>query len=163
MIPLFVGHNAPTGNYTAVVEIVGQDSAGRKLQNCFSTKVHVGERKVFGCSSACGTILAYTPGGNPAKSNGQDQGTGDSCAGLGQWGYQYQCVELVQRSTQSWFNVAYAKQMCDSHPSNFYPISDPGPRDIYGTRSISYSPQNVRHRQIKREKETYNISRSRII
>lgn len=51
---------------------------------------------------ACGTALASW-NGTTAYSNGGNTGTGVSCAGVGSYGYQYQCVELVMRHfTKNW-------------------------------------------------------------
>ena len=51
---------------------------------------------------SCGTVLASW-NGTSAYSNGSNTGTGNSCAGVGTYGYQYQCVELVMRHfTQKW-------------------------------------------------------------
>ena len=47
-------------------------------------------------SRPCNQILA-TYKNVPAYSNGVDQWSGYSCAGLGSFGYQYQCVEYVNR------------------------------------------------------------------
>lgn len=45
---------------------------------------------------ACGTGLASFDG-DAAYSNGPYTGSGTSCNGVGTYGYQYQCVELVMR------------------------------------------------------------------
>jgi hypothetical protein len=133
MIPLYVEENEPLGDYTAVVEIFGQDGKGRTLEHCFSTTVHVSERIPAPCRSNCGDIMAYTPAGVPAKSNAQYQGTGESCGGRGTWGLQYQCVELVQREMQIRFGVWYAKQMCSTYPSDrFTKVTSPQSGDIFG-------------------------------
>src|SRR5262245_52734986 len=44
----------------------------------------------------CGAVLASWDG-TSARSNGGSTGTGNSCAGAGTYGLQYQCVELVMR------------------------------------------------------------------
>lgn len=61
--------------------------------------------------TACGTILTSWNGTN-VYSNGSNTGTGYSCAGLGTYGYQYQCVELVMRHFKtkwglSWYGNAH--------------------------------------------------------
>ena len=72
--------------------------------------------------AGCGAVLT-TFDGVPAYSNGGDQGTGSCCAGNIATGCAYQCVELVQRyfhikhGLAPIWPVAYAKQMCSSHPS----------------------------------------------
>ena len=75
----------------------------------------------LGGSPACGTVLA-TWDGTSAFSNGQNMGTGWSCAGTGAYGYQYQCVELVMRHfKQKWgvsWTVGYAKYTLDKAPSS---------------------------------------------
>ena len=61
--------------------------------------------------TACGTVLTSWNGTN-VYSNGSYTGTGDSCAGQGTYGYQYQCVELVMRHFKtkwglSWYGNAH--------------------------------------------------------
>jgi len=79
---------------------------------------------------ACGTILS-TYNSIPAYSNGNDQGTGTSCAGSCSTGSQYQCVEYVQRymnskhGTEKIWPVSYASQMCSKYPSGIYKVSTP--------------------------------------
>jgi surface antigen len=46
--------------------------------------------------ASCGAALASFDG-TTAYSNGANTGTGYSCAGVGTYGYQYQCVELAMR------------------------------------------------------------------
>lgn len=77
----------------------------------------------------CGTVM-YTYNNVAAKSNGNDQGTGNSCGGYGTCGSQYQCVEYVQRyfytlhgTTPIWYGNA--KDLCSSHPSNVAKTSSP--------------------------------------
>lgn len=77
----------------------------------------------------CGTVM-YTYNNVAAKSNGNNQGTGNSCAGYSTYGYQYQCVEYVQRyfhalhgTTPIWYGNA--KDLCSSHPSNVAKTSSP--------------------------------------
>ncbi len=75
----------------------------------------------LGGSPACGTVLGSWDG-TSAYSNGQNTGTGWSCAGTGAYGYQYQCVELVMRHfKQKWgvsWTVGYAKYTLDKAPSS---------------------------------------------
>ena len=54
------------------------------------------QSQALGGMPACGTALV-TWQGTAAYSNGPDTGTGNSCAGTGSYGLQYQCVELVMR------------------------------------------------------------------
>ncbi|MFO0587369.1 MAG: CHAP domain-containing protein [Polyangiaceae bacterium] len=52
--------------------------------------------------ASCGSALV-TWGGTTAYSNGNDTGTAASCKGGGQFGFDYQCVELVMRHfTTNW-------------------------------------------------------------
>jgi len=75
---------------------------------------------------ACGAWQAdpdpSLPYNTSSYSNGAYEGTGNSCAGYGTWGYRYQCVELAQRYynvrwgiTPIWY--ANAKDMCTTHPA----------------------------------------------
>ena len=84
-------------------------------------------------ASSCGTVMT-TYNNVQAKSNGEYQGTGNSCGGYGTYGYQYQCVEYVQRyfgtiyKTQAiWYGNA--KDLCTSHPSNVAKTSSPSAGD----------------------------------
>ena len=78
-------------------------------------------------ASACGTIMADF-NGIPAYSNGEYQGTGDSCSGWSDTGLQFQCVEYTQRYFNYLYGIApvwpvdYAKQMCDSYPGGISPV-----------------------------------------
>ena len=53
-------------------------------------------RSAFGSMPACGTVLA-TFKGTHAYSNGKYTATGYSCGGSHQYGYKYQCPEIVMR------------------------------------------------------------------
>ena len=52
--------------------------------------------ETFSQTAPCGSTLAEFRD-VAAKSNGEFQGTGDSCAGRGTHGLQYQCVEYIRR------------------------------------------------------------------
>eukprot|EP01031_Cornospumella_fuschlensis_P037926 gene37926-46077_t len=81
---------------------------------------------------SCGTVMA-TYQKISAYSNGQYQGTGDSCAGWGSTGLKYQCVEYTQRYFNTKFGttpvwpVDYAKQMCSNYPKGVKKVSSPAP------------------------------------
>lgn len=85
-------------------------------------------------AAACGTAMT-TYNGQVAYSNGPDQGTGRCCGGDISTGCAYQCVEYVQRyfhnlhGVQPIWPVAYAKQMCSSHPSDVTTTNYPKPGD----------------------------------
>lgn len=55
-----------------------------------------GKEQALSSMPACGTALAWYDG-VASRSNGGNTGTGYSCGGTGNYGYQYQCVELVMR------------------------------------------------------------------
>ena len=95
-----------------------------------------GNYSLGSCSDApsCGTTMA-TFNGIPAKSNGANQCTGNSCGGYGTYGYQYQCVELAQRyfgelygTTPIWYGNAI--DLCDTKPSGVSKTSNPIPGDL---------------------------------
>ncbi len=68
----------------------------------------------------CGTALASFDG-TTAYSNGGWVGTGTSCAGVGAYGYQYQCVELVMRHFQTHWGLRWygnARNLLDWAPRN---------------------------------------------
>jgi hypothetical protein len=80
---------------------------------------------------ACGTVLidgSSWLGGSGVNvySNGANTGTGSSCAGTGTYGYQYQCVELINRLflSKGWISSRWyapsggAESMYGSAPSN---------------------------------------------
>eukprot|EP00602_Paraphysomonas_sp_CaronLab_P007366 CAMPEP_0185036518 /NCGR_PEP_ID=MMETSP1103-20130426/29619_1 /TAXON_ID=36769 /ORGANISM="Paraphysomonas bandaiensis, Strain Caron Lab Isolate" /LENGTH=240 /DNA_ID=CAMNT_0027574077 /DNA_START=248 /DNA_END=970 /DNA_ORIENTATION=- len=76
-----------------------------------------------------------TYNGIPAKSNGANQCTGNSCAGYGTYGYQYQCVELAQRyfgelygTTPIWYGNAI--DLCNTYPSGVVKTSSPIAGDL---------------------------------
>jgi hypothetical protein len=74
---------------------------------------------VRGCSMpGCGSVLVSFDG-TDAKSNGEDTGTGNSCAGSGAFGLQYQCVELVMRHFMRKWGLSWrghAKALLDNAP-----------------------------------------------
>jgi hypothetical protein len=80
----------------------------------------------------CGTVMA-SYNGIEAYSNGDYQGTGDSCGGWSSTGLQFQCVEYTQRYFNYLYGVApvwpvdYASQMCDSHPAGVCAVGYPSP------------------------------------
>jgi surface antigen/YHS domain-containing protein len=57
--------------------------------------------------AACGTVLGSYDG-TEAYSNGDDTSTGNSCAGSGTYGLQYQCVELVMRHFKTHFGLSWS-------------------------------------------------------
>ena len=66
----------------------------------------------------CGTALASFDG-TTAFSNAANTGTGVSCAGWGQYGLQYQCVELVQRHFKTHWGLSWsgnAKDLLNNAP-----------------------------------------------
>jgi surface antigen len=77
----------------------------------------IGETK--GGLSQCGTAL-ISWNGTTAYSNGANTGTGYSCAGAGDYGLRYQCVELVMRHfKKSWGLRWYgnAKDLLNNAPT----------------------------------------------
>ena len=80
----------------------------------------------------CGTSLA-SYNGIEAYSNGDYQGTGTSCGDWTATGYQYQCVEYVQRYFNYLYGIApvwpvsFASQMCSSYPAGMNVVSSPAP------------------------------------
>lgn len=78
----------------------------------------------------CGTEMASYQGIS-AYSNGDYQGTGESCGDWTPTGYAYQCVEYTQRyfnylyGIQAVWPVSYASQMCDSYPGGIQPVGYP--------------------------------------
>lgn len=84
---------------------------------------------------ACGTALAAW-NGTTAYSNGNNTGTGISCAGVGSYGYQYQCVELVMRHfIKSWGLRWYgnAKDLLVNAPRDKV--------DVYGNGDSAHPPK----------------------
>jgi cell division septation protein DedD len=66
----------------------------------------------------CGAVLGSFDG-TDAHSNGNDTGTGYSCAGTGAYGLQYQCVELAMRHFRTHWNLSWhgnAKDLLDNAP-----------------------------------------------
>ena len=80
----------------------------------------------------CGTELSSF-NGIAAYSNGDNQGTGDSCLGWSSTGLDYQCVEYTQRYFNALYGVApvwpvnYAFDMCSAYPAGITPTSDAQP------------------------------------
>lgn len=70
-------------------------------------------------ATACGAILTSWNGTN-VYSNGANTGTGNSCAGYGTYGYQYQCVELVMRHFRTKWGLSWsghAKDLLTNAPT----------------------------------------------
>ena len=107
----------------------------------------VGERT--GALSSCGTALVAW-NGSTAYSNGNDTGTGESCAGNGTYGLQYQCVELVMRHFNKNWGLSWygnAEDLLDNAPSgsvNVYKNGDvdhppvPGDMIVFGGGSVGH-------------------------
>ena len=97
--------------------------------------------------SACGTVLGAFDGTN-AFSNGDDTGSGYSCAGAGTYGLQYQCVELVMRHWKTHWGLSWygnAKDLLDNAPKanvDVYANGDaahpPAPGDMIVWENGSY-------------------------
>lgn len=86
----------------------------------------IGETK--GGLSQCGTPL-ISWNGTTAYSNGANTGTGYSCAGTGDYGLQYQCVELVMRHfKKSWGLRWYgnAKDLLNNAPTSKVDVYENG-------------------------------------
>jgi hypothetical protein len=84
---------------------------------------------------ACGAVTASWNGFN-AYSNGNDSGTGNSCAGQGTWGLQYQCVELVMRYFGTHFGITWygnAKDLLNNAPR--------GSVDVFYNGDRAHPPQ----------------------
>jgi hypothetical protein len=67
----------------------------------------------------CGRVLGVWDG-TIAYSNGKDTGTASSCAGVGRYGEQYQCVELVMRYFDTRFGLSWpgnAAQLLENAPT----------------------------------------------
>jgi hypothetical protein len=90
---------------------------------------------VRGCSMpGCGSVLASWDG-TDAYSNGEDTGTGNSCADRGRYGYQYQCVELVMRHFSRKWGLSWsghAKALLDNAPR--------GSVDVYMNGDAAHPP-----------------------
>lgn len=79
-------------------------------------------------AAACGTVLTSW-NGTSVYSNGANTGTGYSCAGLGTYGYRYQCVELVMRHFKtkwglSWYG--HAKDLLTNAPTTSVDVYNNG-------------------------------------
>lgn len=78
--------------------------------------------------SPCNTDLGSFDG-TTAYSNGDNTGTGYSCAGTGEHGYRYQCVELVMRHFKTHWGLRWygnAKDLLDNAPSDTVDVYDNG-------------------------------------
>jgi surface antigen len=89
-----------------------------------------------------GTTMA-TYNGVHAKSNGQNQCSGNSCASHVDTGSQYQCVELAQRYMHQIHGIAAnwwvnAQDMCGNHPSGISKTSSPQPGDLWVRTTGTY-------------------------
>lgn len=72
----------------------------------------------------CGTAL-QTWNGTTAYSNGPYTATGTSCAGVGSYGYRYQCVELVMRHFTNKWNLRWygnAKDLLANAPKAYVDV-----------------------------------------
>lgn len=79
-------------------------------------------------AAACGTVLTSWNGTN-VYSNGGNTGTGYSCAGVGTYGYQYQCVELVMRHFKTKWGLSWsghAKYLLDNAPRTYVDVYSNG-------------------------------------
>lgn len=78
----------------------------------------------------CGTQMSEY-NGIGAYSNGDYQGTGDSCGDWSATGLQWQCVEYTQRyfnylnGIQAVWPVNFAAEMCSSYPAGITPVYYP--------------------------------------
>lgn len=142
-VPAILPRASAPGSYSLSVSLVAPAQSSNDFAPSVVVRVHKTLR-VEGCPP-CGTVLAYTRNGTPVYSNGDDQGTGNSCNGWSTWGLQYQCVELVQRYYQEMYPVDYAAQMCDKHPSNMYTVASPQPGDVYVTAYGTYGHTALVH------------------
>ncbi len=97
------------------------------LQGCLAQPEDVGTDEAVNPShgdalemSACGTVLGSFDG-TDAYSNGADTSTGNSCAGYGTYGLQYQCVELVMRHFKKHWGLSWsgnAKDLLNNAPKD---------------------------------------------
>ena len=100
---------------------------GSALQGCAPSDDPIGSEEAVNPShsdalamSSCDTPLG-TFDGTTAYSNGSDTGTGYSCSGTGAYGYEYQCVELVQRHFKTHWGVSWsgnAKDLLTNAPKS---------------------------------------------
>lgn len=106
-----------------------------------------GEVNASACSGApsCGTAMA-SYAGITAYSNGQYQCTGESCGAYSTYGYQYQCVEYVQRyfgklygTKPIWY--ANAIDFCTSYPSGISKTTSPKAGDavVFGWQPYGHT------------------------
>jgi len=128
-IPVYIPEDIEESQFNVIIKINAMRVDGTPTETCFTTDFETEDFNTEGCGK-CGGIM-YTFRGVPAYSNGGNQGTGVSCAGTGQFGLRYQCVEFVQRYYKQFFPVQFAKQMCASKPSRFKKVSSPNPGDVY--------------------------------
>ena len=109
----------------------------------YITYPKVEEREVIGnytlpqlqAAPPCGTVMSSF-NGIDAYSNGDNQGTGDSCADWSSTGLQFQCVEYTQRYFNALHGLApvwpisFAYEMCSSYPDGITPVG--GAQSGYG-------------------------------
>ena len=96
---------------------------------------YTAERAVASWSAPpCGSVLGSWDG-TSAYSNGSDTGSGDSCAGRGAYGDQYQCVELVMRHFKTHWGLSWwgnAAQLLQNAPA--------GEVDVYANGQAASHP-----------------------
>jgi surface antigen len=104
----------------------------------------MGKYNLTSCSGApsCGVAMS-SYNGVSAKSNGQDQCTGECCGGSISTGCAYQCVELAQRYMNEKHGITpiwhdNANMMCDSYPSGISKTNDPQPGDLWVRTTGTY-------------------------
>lgn len=94
-------------------------------------------------AAACGTVLASFDG-TDAKSNGADTGTGNSCAGTGTYGLQYQCVELVMRHFKTHWNLRWygnAKDLlAHAKTASYFASGSPSDVTVYDNGDGAHPP-----------------------
>lgn len=118
----------------AVVSATERVARDAPVATGFTLPAKFGNFSVSELSKAypCGTVMASF-NNIEAYSNGDYQGTGDSCGGWGAAGMLYQCVECTQRYFNYNFGIApvwpvdYAKQMCDNYPGGMQVVGEPWP------------------------------------
>lgn len=83
---------------------------------------------------ACGSVL-QSWNGTAAYSNGANTGTGDSCAGWGTYGLQYQCVELVMRHFRKNWGLSWT-----GHARSLLVNAPPTQVDVYRNGDRAHPP-----------------------